>query len=501
MLFMSMTQLTINGLSMSSANSWKYLLNRDLTLKSISGDVSTAYKWFEKEFALDDLKAALIECFKRKEHPSVSTYLLKNGPHNFSPQHLDRFLEWKTRNPRNLGSQYLTMLYANPKVAEAKIELEKRKKRDKFSQMYGAEYWMKKFNISEEEAWKKVEEHKSNKSTSLSSFIKRHGKKDGERLFREWADKCVNTPDNFKKRYGNEWEKRWESYTSKDSSSTDWALKKAEGNVELAKKIFREKTKKTTVTLETLKKKHGIDKGIMLWEQISASKDNSSMDYFLRLCNGNADVASEMYSYCNSKKDSSSLKYFTKKYSHNPELALLEFNKKRSLSDCASLSYFMSKCDMDISKAKKAYDDARASRKVKQLRASKASLEIFLPLYNQLIESGVSESDIFLGWESHSEFFLREGGDLFFYDFCVKSQKKIIEFNGKAWHPNWEKYKTVEDMKLHFKNKRLLSNVQELVNKEKRKIEYAENAGFELLVLWEEDGVQVNIEKANTFLT
>lgn len=77
---------------------------------------------------------------------------------------------------------------------------------------YKPEYWMYRCNISLEDAIKKVEDYKKNKSTSKESFIRRHGKEKGLEMFEKFqATSAYSSSDDwFIKTYGDSWEEKKE---------------------------------------------------------------------------------------------------------------------------------------------------------------------------------------------------------------------------------------------------------------------------------------------------
>lgn len=494
-----MSDFFVNGNKITSNSSWRTVLKKRITPITIQGDIESISKFFPEKFTTHEFEKFFEQLFQFQYHPYDLSYILKNGAKEFKKNHYLNFINWINKNPKNRGNEYIMMLYIDDKKSNHIIKENQKKLKDKFSKYYTVEYWMN-IGFNEEEAQIKISEYKSKKSTKLINFISKYGKIKGTKKFENWKSKCINTIDSFKKRYGNNWEEKWHKYTSKDSSSWNWALNKSNGDLELAKKIFEEKVSKTTVNLDRLIKEKGEIEGRKCWEQICSRKDASSLNYYIQLCNGNLDKAKSMYESANIKKDSSSLSYFMKKYPENPEIALLRFNEKRSKSDCCSLSYFLSKYDFDDIKAKEAYLDARKKRKVKHLRASAESMLVFGPIYSDLIRMDQKKEYIYVGASGHTEMFLTEGDSLFFYDFCLISKKKIIEFNGKAWHPNWEKYNTLLEIENNFKFKTLKS-IKDSIEREKKKIETAKRNGFDVLILWEEDGIKTNLKKAREFLS
>ena len=69
--------------------------------------------------------------------------------------------------------------------------------------------------------------------------------------------------------------------------------------------------------------------------------------------------------------------------------------------------------------------------------------------------------------------------DIFVYDICLPSRKKIIEVNGTYWHA---------DPRVYSENE-LVHNVlvKKIWNRDKKKCGYAKHAGYDVLVVWELD--------------
>lgn len=111
-----------------------------------------------------------------------------------------------------------------------------------------------------------------------------------------------------------------------------------------------------------------------------------------------------------------------------------------------------------------------------------------------------NKKNIFIGISGSKEYFIRNNDNLFFYDFTILSKKIIIEFNGKAFHPNWTKY-DIDYLIDNFKYKTIKKeNITKKINNEKLKIETAKKNGFEILILWEEDGLEKNLLELKNFL-
>ncbi len=113
-------------------------------------------------------------------------------------------------------------------------------------------------------------------------------------------------------------------------------------------------------------------------------------------------------------------------------------------------------------------------------KASKESLSVFLPLIKILKEkNNIDRNEIYIGDDTSNEFFLRDGHEIFFYDFTIPNKKLIIEYNGTLFHPKNENSDWINpfskiDAKTAF-------------NKQKRKIELAKSNGFQVLEIWSDD--------------
>lgn len=80
-----------------------------------------------------------------------------------------------------------------------------------------------------------------------------------------------------------------------------------------------------------------------------------------------------------------------------------------------------------------------------------------------------------------SERFMRKGGEVFKYDFCLRDRKKIIEFNGDFWHCDPRTYSA------DYFHKIKQMTAQEIWDHDRRKEGVARSKGYDYLVVWEAD--------------
>jgi very-short-patch-repair endonuclease len=97
-----------------------------------------------------------------------------------------------------------------------------------------------------------------------------------------------------------------------------------------------------------------------------------------------------------------------------------------------------------------------------------------------LDEYGIEYNDVYIGYEDRNEYYIKDGLNIYFYDFVIRSKKIIIEYNGIAFHPKLENID-------FFKPILTKLSPIELYNKQKYKVELAEKNGFKVLEIWSDD--------------
>lgn len=118
-------------------------------------------------------------------------------------------------------------------------------------------------------------------------------------------------------------------------------------------------------------------------------------------------------------------------------------------------------------------------------KASQMSLNFFKPLMEKLDQQGI---EYYVGVEGNAEFFLASGTEYFYsYDFCIPSQKLIIEFHGEHVHPNPKLPKEQWDKWFHCWNKKSADECRE---EDLKKIHLAESKGFKVIEVFESDALK-----------
>ena len=86
--------------------------------------------------------------------------------------------------------------------------------------------------------------HKNLFKSSLKNYVIRFGDEYGNILFNNFVDSCISTQENFKKRYGDEWEARWNNFRNKSANfKLEHYIKKY--GADLGKIKYNERLKKT----------------------------------------------------------------------------------------------------------------------------------------------------------------------------------------------------------------------------------------------------------------
>lgn len=172
--------------------------------------------------------------------------------------------------------------------------------------MYDPVYVSKRDGITVEEAVIKVENFKKNKATSLSGFIHRFGDELGRLKFQKFQSTSRHTEEIYISRYGEEvGKKKWKEYLlKKDSTSFSWALKKCGGDIEKAKILSADRIEKLRVKfdLDYFINKYGAEAASMEMDKFYSTKDTSSYQWALKKANFDFKLADKIYQErCDSK--------------------------------------------------------------------------------------------------------------------------------------------------------------------------------------------------------
>lgn len=302
------------------------------------------------------------------------------------------------------------------------------------------------------ENWKSEEDYRKSQSRGLNYYIDKYGDELGEKKYNEHIDKISysNSIDRYIEEFGEvEGRKAFDNISSsKDSVSYNYFLEKNSNNKKLAIYEYNKRLESINVSVERWINEYGKDLAI------------------------------------NKHKDR--VEKYNDTFSRNPNRD--KINKSRGIT---IENLYNKYGDMDI--AKKKYRDWVSKVTVPLSKASNESLLVFLPLIDFLLKNGISEDDIYIGYNGGVEYFIRDDNRIFFYDFTIKSRKIIIEFNGIMFHPKNENFEWCNPFDKSITTK-------EAYNRQKYKVNLAKSKGFSLIEIWSDDSQTNNLNKCIEFI-
>lgn len=80
------------------------------------------------------------------------------------------------------------------------------------------------------------------------------------------------------------------------------------------------------------------------------------------------------------------------------------------------------------------------------------------------------------GLRNKVEWFLTDNNNIYFYDFCIRELKIILEYDGSKWHPTYEQYMDNPDEIMEIMG----ITIKEKFERDQKKISLAEKKGFKI---------------------
>jgi len=270
--------------------------------------------------------------------------------------------------------------------------------------MYDVSNVMNRHGLSREEAQDVVDGRKKMTAGNRENFIRRHGAEKGAELFEEFANKSKTSIDNYKKRYGDEWEKRWNHFLStRDSSSLEYWIGKL--GEEQGRKRFSELQKEFAKSskLEYWISKLGVEEGTEYHRRLCASKSVTIEDL------SRTRTEDEMFLYRASKS-----------------LVFLEI-KKRTDNEGEALKKYKEYLETRISPVPLQTKGFLVSKS--KSCVSKQANDFFT-----LLQLELGRPLVFGTKANELKIFDEQENKMFFYDCYDDQTNTIIEFNGSAYH-------------------------------------------------------------------
>lgn len=292
------------------------------------------------------------------------------------------------------------------------------------------------------ENFKSEIDYKKSQSRSLEYYIEKYGEDVGREKFKNHTGKISNSNklEGYIAKYGEDGKEKFNLISkSKDSMSLFFFMKKNNGDIEKSIFEFENRKESVNVSISSLINKYG--------------KEIGNLKHTNRVAKSRETILKN----------------------ENIE----EIYKRRAIT----IENMIRKYGEDVGKIK--YEEWKRKVIVPICRASKESLNIFIPLIEKIKGMGVDNNDIYIGYGNKNEFFLKDGKNIYFYDFTIRNKKIIIEYNGVLFHPKNENSNWI-----NIFDKNITSQVA--YNKQKNKIKLAEENGFKVLELWSDDNNNLN---------
>ena len=144
------------------------------------------------------------------------------------------------------------------------------------------------------------------------------------------------------------------------------------------------------------------------------------------------------------------------------------------------------------------YNSFVEKRNVKNGSVSKESITFFDEIVYQ-IKDFIPVNEIYIAKNNNKEYWLNynNGQNKYYYDLTIRNLNIIVEYHGTHVHPNpkWKKDKW--DLWSHPWNKKSASEIRKL---DKQKKSLAENQGFTVLEIWNDEDYVSNQQKVLNFI-
>lgn len=331
-------------------------------------------------------------------------------------------------------------------------------------------------------------------SSSLKSFIIRHGEEEGIKLFKEKSKKCTITKENFIKKYGEE-EGLIKFKESKICNNLDFLIKKY--GEEEGKKRYEKYVKNYSKSnsLNGYIEKHGEERGEKMWkERLERSSISKTLIHYKKLFGeeegekrwkekSKKRVYSQTLEGCierfGEEEGRKHRQQILKGKIRNLETFILKHGEKKGtekyiernkkISKSSSLSGYIERFGEEEGIKLHVEKVMKSIAKNNNKMYSKDSQTLF-------DQFNIKESNYYT---NNGEIRLvSENGKVFLYDFYWNN--KIIEYNGDFWHANPKIYNADDNVYFNVK-------AETLWKKDEIKNKLAIDKGYELLIIWEND--------------
>lgn len=325
---------------------------------------------------------------------------------------------------------------------------------------------------------------------TLAGFISRYGEDEGRLRYDTFKSKSSMSKESFISRYGEtDGVFRYEEAKRKRNAKNSRCLKYwlDMGLTEAEAKDIVKTIQKNFNSLEKFIEKYGDDGYKKYRERYETHAYNLTIDGFIQRY-GQEDGEKRYKKYCLDR--STSLEKYIERYGEVEGWLLYNDRNQRTAHTLQNYIKWYGE-DEGVSRFQSKWKGSSIGR------ASTASLKVFSPVVEWLIENNIAKpTEIFLGTDDSSEYFLRDADVIYWYDLTIPKYKIIVEYNGVHIHPKPDMSEP-EKWSQAYTGK----SFAEVLAYDTRKKETAIKNGFSYLCVWSDDPIKTNIEKIIEFIS
>ena len=254
----------------------KKVKEKDYSRSFLKGNYDILNEWFG--VSLDYI--SLIHLVERYVLDSHNTKFFKNvnemvDNECYNYDRLIEYIEYKKLNPSDSSSEKFYKLKYGYKWEDIRNIV-----KSKRPNVYDPEYISKRDFISIEEAEEQIKKYKTDKSTSLEGFVKRHGEYKGQDMFKKFQETSSINEEKYIDVYGLVGgKKRWIEYCSGRKVNSPWCkeywLNKGHTEDESSEFVSEYQKSNSGVSLNYWETKYGYEKGLLIWQKINSKKSVS----------------------------------------------------------------------------------------------------------------------------------------------------------------------------------------------------------------------------------
>lgn len=351
------------------------------------------------------------------------------------------------------------------------------------------EWYIEKYGIKEGTRRHTEFRHNVGKSSkgknTLKGFVDRYGKEEGTRRFNEFKNKSAHTKKSYMNRYGDIWEEKWNAYIEKKKVNSvrrpEYWMNRGMSKVDAIQQV---KAIQNNCSVRAYQDRYGDEKGLEKYlEKNRQHSFNISLAGFIERYGESVGVE-KFDQYCKDRGRT----YDELVQDHGKKKADDIINSRRQ-----TLENYINR----LGKEEGTKQYLKRVRK-RQNYTSRESIEYFMSLYRYARKIGFQRNDIYWGIQGSKEWYIKEGEEIYFYDFCIPEIGLIVEYNGSHIHAN---AKLTKEEQNNWSQAYTGKSFKECLKHDQRKNKIASNNGFKVIIVWDYEKNNENLkEKIRDFI-